>query len=101
MPDRSKVRFQTKRDTGRFPCSDGQSALPGCVYSSDVPVQANQLRRKTEEDPTSLIKAKLESAHQEEPEIGPTVPGLREPFKQYTVDLAPGAIEGAGGVFSK
>ena len=29
------------------------------------------------------------------------LPELREPFKRDTVDLAPGATEGAGGVFSQ
>ena len=29
------------------------------------------------------------------------LPGRREPFKRDTVDLAPGAIEGAGGVISQ
>ena len=36
--------------------------------------------------PTSLKKAKLESATREGPSIGPTVCGLRELFKRNTVD---------------
>ena len=32
---------------------------------------------------------------------GNCLPGPREPFKRGAVDLAPGAIEGAGGVFSQ
>ena len=45
-----------------------------------------------EENSTSFKKDKLESATRE---------GPREPFKRNTVDLAPVAIEGAGGVFSQ
>ena len=45
MPDRSKVRRQTKRDTEVYPCAIGRSSLPRRVCSSDVPMQANQRRR--------------------------------------------------------
>ena len=38
MPDRSKLRRQTKRNTR----ADGGGSLSGRVCSSDVPVQANQ-----------------------------------------------------------
>ena len=46
-----------------------------------------------EEDPASLKKVKLESAHQEGPDVGPSVCQSRG-TKLDTVDLAPGAIEG-------
>ena len=46
MPDRSKVIFQTKRNTEVFtPCGDCWGSLPGRVLSSDEPVQVNQRRR--------------------------------------------------------
>ena len=51
-------------------------------------------------DHTSLKKAKLESVQWEGPDTGPYLPLPREPFKHDTVNMAPGAIEGAGGVFS-
>ena len=44
-PNRTKVRFQTKRDTGFTPCADGRGSLPGRVCSSDLPVQVNQGQR--------------------------------------------------------
>ena len=62
MPDRSKVRRQTKRDTGVTPRVDSGGFLPGRVCSSDVPVQATRNCGIPEEDPTSLEKAKLESS---------------------------------------
>ena len=57
MLDRSKVRFQTKTDTGVY---DGRGSLPGRVCSSDVPVQISN-GGTLEEDPASLKKVKLES----------------------------------------
>ena len=68
MPDRSKVRFQTKHgDLRRAPMvevrfRDASAWLCKWTRDSGTP----------EEDPTSLQKAKLESAHWE---------GPREPFK--------------------
>ena len=54
-----------------------------------------------EEDPTSLKKAKLESAKWAGADIGPTSARCQVPFNRDTVDLAPGATEGAGGVLSQ
>ena len=50
-PNRSKMRRQTKRDTGITPRADGGGSLPGRVCSSHVPVQANQRRRNSGRGP--------------------------------------------------
>ena len=70
MPDGSKVRLQTKRDTRgrtvwvRFrDASVHQTCL--CEQTSDGVTP--------EQDPTSLQKAKLESATREGPDVGPTI----------------------------
>ena len=64
MPNRSEVRFQTKRDTGVY-----------AMRSSDVPVQANQRRRNYGGGPHLFKKTKLESASREGPDIGPICHG--------------------------
>ena len=68
MPDRSRVRFQTKQDTG--------DALRH--VSSDVPVRASQGQCTPQEDPISLKKIKLEPATREGPDIGQTLCQGRE-----------------------
>ena len=75
MPDRPKVIFQIKQDWGITPCAGyGRGSLPLRVCSSDVTVyKRTRDGITTEEDPTFLKKAKLESATQEGPDIGPTV----------------------------
>ena len=77
-----------------MPCAGGRGSLPGRVCSLDVTVQANQSGVTPQEVPTSLKKAKLESAHKEGTDTGLLLP--QEPFKRDTV-----ATEGAGGVFSQ
>ena len=81
MPDRSKVRCQTNRDTGFTPRADGGGSLPGCVCSLDVPVRANQRRRDSGRGPHLFKRGWA---------------GVSDTGGGDTVDLAPRAIAGAG-----
>ena len=73
MPDRSKVRRQLCGTRGFTPRAAGGSLRPGCVCSSDMPVQPNQRRRKSVRGPHLLKNVKLDSATREGPDIGPTI----------------------------
>ena len=98
MPDRSKVRFQTKLDTGFTPRTEGEGSLPGCVCSSDVPVQANQQRRNSGRGPHLFRKGQAGLSHTGRARYQANyLPGPRDPFKRNTIE----AIEGAGGGFSQ
>ena len=91
MPDMSKVRFQTKRDTGYTPRAEGGGSLQGRVCPSDEKRTRDGVT--PEEDPAALKKAKLESATWEGPNIGPTACQGRGNCSR--------AIPGAGGVLSQ
>ena len=95
MPDRPKVRFQTKKDTGvyavrrRSRFASGTRLFIKRGFASEP--ETVLLRKK---DLTSLKKAKLESAKGKGPIPGQK--GPRETFKRDT-----GTTEGVGGVFSQ
>ena len=59
VADRSKVRFQTMRDTGVYDVRGRAGFASGRVCSSDVPVLAAQRRRNSRRGPRLFKKAKL------------------------------------------
>ena len=79
MPDRPKVRFQTKRDTGVYAVRGRSRFASGTRLL---------IRRDCASEPATATREGLR-------------PGPRESFKRDTVDLAPGVIEGMCGVFSQ
>ena len=78
MLDRSKVRFQTKRET---PVGFSSAQVVEVHFRDACLCKQTRDGVTPEDDPTSLKKAKLESAHWEGPDTWSTLPGPRVPFK--------------------